>query len=186
MHIVSSICNPETGEMIEYTTRDYKHTKVLYKNAYDVTQMTCKKDVETYFSDEMGNSTIKVRWTNWAIEELLKHGFHTANLFTELSKMIISRNIVFEKSSTLCDQLCVHKKDIGKIIKKMTQAGLIRENKNHGGKLGWRYLELNPTLVFKTYEQKSSDESYGSSTRFNNLHEFYVEKWMMDHVNSYT
>jgi len=171
----------DTGEVMETYTLPYKHPDVIYKDVYDRTKMTCKNDVISFFSEEIYNPTVKIRYTNWAVDELFNIEYSLAYKFKLLSEYIISRNIVFEQSKDLCGILGIHKTDLSKVLKKMQEKGLVKEMKDHSGKLGWRYLELNPTIVFKTYQHNDTEQNYSSSFRFNSLHQFYIDKW----INSY-
>lgn len=177
-----SVCCEGTGEIMETYSVDYEGYNFKHRTPYDKYSMSCKKDVEKYFKDDLENPSIKVRWTNRAVDELIKADFKTAVYFKHLSKHIISRNIVFEKSSDLCDIIGVHLSDLSKSLRSMSERGLLREFKGHSGKRGMRYLEVNPTIVFKTYQQQGSECNYSSTSRFNRLHQEYVDMWVADAV----
>lgn len=175
-----------TGEVMShedrYETVPYNHPKEEpFKEAFNASIMTCKKDVESYFSDERTNPFIKVRYTNWAVEILFGLNHSMSEKFISLCEHIISRNIVFEKSSSLCDILGVQSNHLSRTLNYLKENGLIKERKEHGGKRSWRYLELNPTIVFKTY-QNNLENDYGSSSRFNSLHQFYIDQWLMSYI----
>lgn len=172
--------NEETGEILELESVPYKNTED-YKEPYDKSKVMCKADVVDYFKDEIHNKTIKVRWTNWAMDELFKLDSGIAQKFNMLADLIIARNIVFETTENLQTALQLSPSRFKSVMKQMKDGGLIKEFKGHQGGRKWRYLELNPTLVFKTYQGRSDEIHYGSTSRFNGTHQFYIDKW----VNAY-
>lgn len=174
--------NEETGEILEVGTSPYKHDTKPYADPYDKSKVMCKRDVEDYFKEEFGNPTIKVRWTNWAMDELFNIDPQTAYKFKLLAELIIARNIVFETTENLAKSLNVKKSYIHILLKTFSDNGLVKEYKGHQGGRSWRYLELNPTLVFKTYQAKSEEFHYGSTSRFNSIHQFYIDKWLSSYI----
>lgn len=168
----------ETGEATPLydTSVSGSYAQMSYDPPLDWRNIGTRRELEDFFQEDINNPTSKVRWTNAALETLLSVGTDLAEKYARLAKIIVARNIVFDTNDNIARELGIDKSNLPKLIRSMKEKGLLKVCKEHNGGRSYKKLILNPTLVFKTYNQEGKD--YSSSLTFSQVHQHYVDRWM--------
>jgi len=177
--VVDNQClDTETGELTPLydTSMSGSYAQLSYDPPLVWRNIGTRRELEDFFQEDINNPTSKVRWTNAALETLLSVGTDLADKYTRLARMIVARNIVFDTNDNLALELGVDKSNLPRLWKALKESGLIKVCENHNGGRTYKKILLNPTLVFKTYNQQGRD--FSSSLTFSQVHQHYVDQWM--------
>ena len=179
----------ETGEMLFQETASLYDTSVSgsyaqmsYEPPLVWRNIGTRRELEDFFQEDINNHTSKVRWTNVALETLLSMGTDIAEKYTRLARMIVARNIVFDTNDNIARELGIDKSNLPRLWQTLKEAGLIRVCEQHNGGRTYKKIILNPTLVFKTYNQQGKD--FSSSLTFSQVHQHYVDQWITLSIES--
>lgn len=179
-----------TGEVLEVYLAPYKPKKTKLDQPIDFSDIVNRKQAEKMFHKDNYNPEIRIYWTNWAVEVLTSIDPTAAKRFSALSKMIIARNFVFDTNKNIAEAIDCSPKHLNANLKRMESCGLIKINKDHSGGQSHKLIQVNPTLVFKTYiaQEREPYDRFGHSKVFNNLHADYIKMWLQDRIekSSYT
>lgn len=174
----------DTGEILETHSDTYKPKKVKYPLPFDFSSVANREQAEKMFNKDNYNPEIRIRWTNWAVEVLTSVDPTSARMFSALSKLLISRNFIFDTNKNIADAMDCSPKHLSANLRKMQSCGLIRISKDHSGGQNQKLIQVNPTLVFKTYISHEGEPQgkFGHNKVFNNLHADYINRWLQEGI----
>jgi len=173
-----------TGEVFETHSAPFKARGMKPSQAFDFSSVSNKKQAEKMFYKDKYNPDIRTHWTNWAVEVLTSVDPIAAKRFSALSKLIISRNFIFDTNKNIAETIDCNPKHLNANLRKMQSHGLIKIRKDHAGGQSYKLIQVNPTLVFKTYiaPEREPYDNFGHNKVLNNLHADYVKMWLQDSV----
>lgn len=182
------IIDRETGQALDYSDvysaaespTDYR--KEVYKETLEWNTILTRHCLEDWFREDIANRYHKVRWSNNSMDTLLDIGADVADKYRKLASLLVARNYVFDTNSNIAAALGVDKSNLSKTLKKMEKNGLLKVCSEHGGGKRHKKIVMNPTLVFKTYNQIG--EGFNSSLYFSRVHEVYVDKWIKEFITT--
>lgn len=182
------IVDTATGQVLEYldvysvteSLPDYR--KESYKETLEWDTILTRHCLEDWFKEDIANKYHKVRWSNNSMDTLLDIGTDVADKYRKLAALIVARNYVFDTNANIATTLGIDRSNLSKTLKRMERNNLLRVCDKHGGGKRHKKIIMNPTLVFKTYNQ--TGEGFNSSLYFSKVHEVYVDKWIKDFLST--